>query len=343
MPAAIDPSSRIEHLLDAAEPRIARAFRAAIKELGDEIDLKEIERLLINGDIEGALRYTVVVAERIGEASTVTFITSGQDTARFLSGLDLGTIMFSQINVRAVQAMQVNNLRLINEFTAEQRRATRLALLDGIARGLNPVDQARAFRDSVGLTERQQAAVINYRRLLTGDAAEQREALTRELRDRRYDRSVQRSIKTGEALTPTQIDRMVTRYSERYVKYRAETIGRTEALRSVHQGVNEGYEQAIEAGKIDAADLERTWDSSKDKRVRRTHRFLNGQKRPWGGTWATENGIIRYPGDPEAAAEETIQCRCLLTTRIKNALKSIRKYMLYKRADNDAEVWAMAA
>ena len=342
MADAIDPASRIDDLLTKAEPRIARAFRAAIQELRDDLDLKLIEQLLINGDVEGALAYTVVVAEHVGEASAVTFVTAGQDTARFLSGLDLGIILFSQINVRAVQAMQANTLRLVTEFSAEQRRATRLALLDGIARGLNPRDQARNFRDSVGLTERQQAAVINYRRLLTGSAADQREALSRELRDRRFDRSVQRSIKTGEALSPEQIDRMVERYSSRYIKYRAEVIGRTEALRSVHEGVNEGYEQAIDAGKIDAADLVRTWDSSKDRRVRRTHRFLDGQKRPWGGTWATENGVLRYPGDPQAPAEETIQCRCLLTTRIKGALKTVRKYLVMKRATGP-DVWAMAA
>lgn len=341
MADAIDPSSRIEDLLDKAEPRIARAFRAAIAELGKELDLETIEQLLKNGDVEGALRYTRLVAERLGQATTITFFDAGQDTARFLNGLDLGSILFNQINVRAINALQQNTLRLINEFTTEQRRATRLALLDGIARGLNPRDQARNFRDSVGLTERQQAAVINYRRLLNGTAEEQREALTRELRDRRSDRMVQRSIRTGKALTPEQIDSMVSRYSKRYIKYRAEVIGRTEALRSVHEGVNEGYEQAIEAGKIDADKLERTWDSSKDRRVRRTHTFLNGQKRPWGGTWATENGIIRYPGDPEAAAEETIQCRCLLTTRIRGALKTVRKYAV--RLVKNETVWAMAA
>lgn len=342
MADAIDPVERIETLLSAAEPRIARAFVAAINGLRDELDLAEVERLLLAGDFEGALRLTQTVAEQLGQVSTVTFFAAGQDTATFLSGLDLGTILFDQVNVRAVQAMQVNNLRLISEFTAEQRAATRLALLDGIARGLNPRDQARAFRDSVGLTERQQAAVINYRRLLEGSAADQREALTRELRDRRFDRTVNRSIRTGEALTPDQIDRMVDRYRARYVKYRSEVIGRTEALRSVHQGVEEGYQQAIDAGKLDAEDLIRTWDSSKDSRVRTTHKLLNGQKRAWGEYWQTVNGIIRFPGDPNAAAEETVQCRCVLTTRIRNALKTIRKYRLYKRA-NDDEVWGMAA
>lgn len=328
MADALDPAQRIEDLLDAAEPRIARAFRTAIAQMGTELDLEEIERLLVNGDVEGALRYTQTVARQIGQASALTFIDAGQDTARFLSGLDLGTILFDIVNVRAVNALQLNTLRLITEFTHEQRAATRLALLDGIARGLNPKEQARNFRSSVGLTERQQAAVINYRRLLNGTAAEQTEALNRALHDGRLGpRRNQAGKRSAPAkpFTPEQIDRMVERYQARYIKHRAEVIGRTEALRSVHEGVNEGYAQAIEAGSIDPKNLERMWDSSRDKRVRRTHRILQGQKRPWGGTWQTENGVLRYPGDPEAPAEEVIQCRCLLTTRIKGAAKSFRE------------------
>ena len=342
MADAIDPVERIEALLDTAEPRIARAFVAAINGLRGELDLAEVERLLLAGDFEGALRLTQTVAEQLGQASTVTFFSAGQDTATFLSGLDLGTIVFDQVNTRAVQAMQANNLRLISEYTSEQRAATRLALLDGIARGLNPRDQARNFRDSVGLTERQQAAVINYRRLLEGSAADQREAATRALATKTDQKSAKAAARLGKPFKPEHIDRMVERYRARYVKYRAEVIARTEALRSVHQGVEEGYQQAIDAGKLDAQDLIRTWDSSKDARVRTTHKALNGQRRGWGGTWQTVNGVLRFPGDPNAVAEETVQCRCVLTTRIKGALKTIRKYRLFKRA-NDDEVWGMAA
>jgi hypothetical protein len=321
VPTATDPAERIDELLNTAEPRIALVFRTAVADLGDQLDLQLIENLLEAGNVEEALAYTRTVAEQLGDMATLTFFDAGQDTATFLSGLDLGTIRFDMLNVRAIQALQSNTLRLITEFTAEQRRATRLALLDGIARGLNPRDMARAFRDSIGLTETQQAAVIRYRQLLEGSAADRNEALTRALRDGRFDQTVNASIRRGVPLTPEQIDRMVGRYGERYIKYRSEVIGRSEALRSVHEGVNEAYQQAIDAGQIKAEDLTRTWDSSHDKRVRRTHRFLDGQSRPWGGTWATENGVLRYPGDPQAPAAETVQCRCLLLTRIRGGLK----------------------
>ena len=75
---------------------------------------------------------------------------------------------------------------------------------------------------------------------------------------------------------------------------------------------------------LQADQLERAWDSSRDTRVRRTHRALHGQKRRWKETWTTPNGTLRYPGDPDAPAEETIQCRCLLTTRIRLANDNVR-------------------
>ena len=49
---------------------------------------------------------------------------------------------FDQVNERAVEHMQSSRLRMIREFTAEQRLATRVALEDGIARRVNPVEMA---------------------------------------------------------------------------------------------------------------------------------------------------------------------------------------------------------
>jgi len=221
------------------------------------------------------------------------------------------------VNDRAVFHMQQERLRYIRGFTAEQRKATRAALTDGIERGLNPRDQARNFRSSVGLTAKQQGAVINYRRLLTnldGDA------LDRQLRDRRFDRTIARSIREGKPLTRKQIDAMVTRYNERYIKYRSEVIGRTEALRAVHSGNDEMYRQAIDLGEVSPQQLERTWVTARDGRVRDTHSALGGTKRGIDESWETHNGSIRYPGDPDAPSAETIQCRCSLATRIVGPL-----------------------
>jgi hypothetical protein len=322
MPAAFfdDPAQRLNDLLDREEPRIANIFRSAVDALKDEIDLDELADLIERGRLVEALDRLQNIAEQLGSASNVTFITSGQSTAEFLTGAGVGRIVFNEVNIEAVAAMQANRLEMIREFTNEQRRATSLALVSGVEAGINPRDQARNFRDSVGLTERQWAAVARYRDALNRvgvDPSAQQDVLGRALRDRRGDSQILRAVRESQRLPPPKIDWLVTRYTQRYIKYRAEVIGRTEALRAVHQGNEEMYRQAIAAGTIDADQIERNWVTRLDGRERETHLLLNGQKRGWQQPWVTRHGVIRYPGDPEAPAEETIQCRCALATRIK--------------------------
>lgn len=315
-----DPAKRLNDLLDQQELRISTVFRTAVSALKDDLDLDELADLIQQGRLEEAFGRLQEAADKVGIASNIAFVAAGQSTAQFLASANVGRVMFDQVNYRAVAAMQSNRLELVREFTAEQRRATSAALVSGVESGINPRDQARNFRDSIGLTERQWGAVANYRNALErvgSDPDAQAVALGRALRDKRGDAQINRAIREGRPLPKAKVDWMVERYTARYVKYRAEVIGRTEALRAVHQGTEEMYAQAIEAGEIRAEQIERKWVTRLDGRERRTHKFLSGQKRGWGEPFATENGTIRYPGDPQAPAVEVIQCRCALATRIK--------------------------
>lgn len=311
---AVDPASRLWDLIDKADVRFRRALINAVNAARDTYTLAEMARLLEDGNVQEAIeRVAMTGAIRLADEFAAVYTLSGRSTADTLSDALEVLVSFDQVNDRAVFVMQQERLRFIREFTASQRNATRTALVDGIERGLNPRDQARNFRASIGLTQRQQEAVINYRRLLSEGNSE---ALSRQLRDRRFDRTIARSIREGKPLTRAQIDKMVTRYNERYIKYRSEVIGRTEALRAVHSGNDEMYRQAIDAGEVTIEQLERTWVTARDGRVRDTHSMLGGEKRRIDETWETSNGSLRYPGDPDAPVEETAQCRCSLSTRI---------------------------
>lgn len=313
MATTIDPASRLEALLGKLEPVVLAAFLNMLGNIKNEFTLRHIVTLLESNQPEQAVTELVQnQANVFANSVNSTYIISGTSAAEYLNTKFIN-ISFDVTNFRAVRQMQESKLRLIREFTSGQRDATRLALTDGIQRGLNPIAQARNFKDSIGLTIKQQEAVIRYRTLLeTLDS----DALRRELRDKRFDRTVQRAIRTETHLTKAQIDRMVNRYREKFIKFRSETIARTEALRSVHQGTEELYAQAIESGTLDAETLERKWVTAKDERVRSSHMSLNGVTRKVGETFPGENGPLKYPGDPEAPASETIRCRCVLTTRI---------------------------
>ena len=233
--------------------------------------LAALERLIEQGLIEQAIQVASRAAVvRIYDGYAAVYTSAGQAGSKFIENSLEVVIGFDQANFRAVRHLQEERLRFVREFTDEQRRATQSALSDGIERGLNPRAQARNFRSSIGLTSKQQSAVANYRRLLNRASDGDTEALTRQLRDRRFDPTVRRAIRSGEPLTNKQVERMVGRYRERYVKYRSEVIARTEALRAVHSANDEAYRQAIDEDYIQVEELRRTWTIARDDRVRDT-------------------------------------------------------------------------
>ena len=315
---AEDTEARLLGLIAGAEPRLRASLIQSVTAARAIGSSGEIERLILAGRLDEAVEEAARIgAVRLADDATSVFVLAGEDTSLFLSDVLEVAVGFDQVNSRAVSTMQRERLRLIRGFTAEQRQATREALADGIRRGVNPREQARAFKASIGLTGRQQVAVNNYRRLLEETPGE---ALTRGLRDRRFDRTVRRAIRDGVPLTKAQVDRMVGRYGDRFVRFRAETIARTEALRAVHQGSEEMYRQAFDEGRLDPNEVVRTWRTAQDERVRGSHAAMEGQQRLVSEPFVSGNGnTLQHPGDPNASGLETVQCRCALATRIGQA------------------------
>jgi hypothetical protein len=305
----------LENALDRNEPVIRDAFIAMVVAARVSIDLDLVSELISTGRIEEAFASVISSVGSVGSAANHAFIDAAQDVAKQLNR-ELGTIIidFDQTNEWAVRAMRAQRMDVISGFTLQQQEATNLALVHGIRRGENPKELARTFRESIGLTARQVQYVENYRRALEEGGAS---SLTRELRDRRFDSVVRRAAAGGAPLTAAQIDKMVDRYRDRWIHHRATVIGRTQALRAVHEGGNAMFVQAIGEGLLDPNNLEQRWNTARDERVRGTHKTMHGQLRLFGNPFISGAGVIlRFPGDPRAPANEIIQCRCTLGTRI---------------------------
>lgn len=314
------PRARIERLIRRAETRFQTAFLNIVNSVLDEDTLQRIGDLLQRGRVQQAVEEAGrAMGARMANSQASVFTLAAEDHSEFFLDAMSVRIDFDITNDRAVRFLRNDRLRLIREITDSQAGAIRNALVEATERGLNPREQARAFRQAIGLTTRQERAVSRFRQLLeAGDS----EALERQLRDRRLDPTVRRAIRGERALARGEVDRMVDRYRERYRKYRAKTIARTEALRAVHAGSDELMQQAIEQGKVDQAQIEQEWHTSLDGRERDSHRTMDGQTRPYGQPFTTGAGVsIRYPGDPAAPGSETIQCRCAVTMRVKNVDK----------------------
>ena len=302
-----DPHERLERLLEDQTYAYRKRIENAIKRFQSEEQIDEIADLLAEGRESEALLVATRFANTVAAGASVVYVTSATQTAKYLERTTGLVVDYNQEHVRATKYLQENNFRLVQNLSGEQTAVLRAALVEANRAGQNPRVTARQMMDNLGLTPRQQAAVANYRRLLEAGSAR---ALRLALHDKR--------IKNIKDLSPEQIDKMVASYRARYIRYRAEVVARTEALRAVHAGVIEMYDQAIETGVLPPQELQRKWFTARDSRVRGHHVSMHGQLRPVNKPFVSGQGnLLMYPGDPSAPASDVVQCRCVVTTRFR--------------------------
>lgn len=307
-------------LLDVEEEKLRQKWREVMQWLQDQWTLEAIEAALGARNFEAFVADVERAANHFSVAVTATYGNAGAIAAQNIQSATGTPTLFDQVAERPVRFARETKVRFVRELSRDQRDMITNIVSRGIRSGINPRKMAEELQQSIGLTQRQEDAVHNFERLLRNG---ERDALLRELRDRRFDSSVERAIEGGRPLTERQIQMMVARYRQRYLAYRAEVISRTEALRAIHRGSEEMYLQAIESGEISASDIRRTWrtaggvDRRGRPRTRHSHRPMNGQPRLWGESFMSGHGnALRYPGDVDAPASETIQCRCVIVTRL---------------------------
>jgi hypothetical protein len=305
---------RLDELLAKLEPRMAKRFRSVMQRVKNKRTLAQLEGALESGQISEVIADVEKAAAVVAEGSAAIHTLAGGEVAEFLAGKLDQLVSYDAGNPRAVAALARNRLELVQGLTEDARLAIGEALRGGVDLGANPRATAIAIRDSIGLTDVQARWVANYRRKLEdADLG----ALNNALRDKRTDAMVRRAAKAGKPLPKARIDKMVDRYAERQLAYRAEVIGRTETLRALHQGQDEAYQQAIDDGHIEESRLQLRWNAGDPPRTRASHARMDGQLRRNGEAFRSGDGYaLRYPGDPNAPASETASCRCVLSRRV---------------------------
>ena len=310
-------------LLDLIERHLGNGWIDLAEYLRDHNQLADIEARLEEDDIEGVIADIDVAAKQFAAETQAAYDLAGAAEANWLSdelsSPDVPVVVrFDVENWRAVERARSDDLELVRGLAEEQRANVKQILADGVQRGLNPREMAKDIRGSIGLAPIQERAVRSYRRALEdGDWSN---ALGRELRDARADRSLERLLRDGGQLGEERIDSLVDRYRANYLTHRAEVIARTEGLRSLHQGTEDLFCQAIDRGDVVVGQLVRIWNSAHDRRVRRSHYAMDKQERDFGEPFESGNGVeLRYPGDPDADSSEVVNCRCVVSTRFRSA------------------------
>lgn len=322
----------MDALITATQGRLRRSWIAGFEQLLEHNSAADIAARIEAGRPDGDILEGVRdAAMRVATGWHAGYIAAGQTAARWLDGemrrMEKRSLVrkllpvFDVSDPPAAHWAAQNRLDLVREIDEETRRLIKDVLMEGARAGINPLDVARDLREHLGLTEYQRQIVQNYRREL--EQGLYANALKRELTSGHSDRAIAAAMAGNRSLTAKQIDTAVERYRQNWIDYRARTIARTEGLRVVHQGSDELYRQAIERGDIEPDQLEQTWHhgppgKTGTKGERAFHRSMDGQTKTFPEPFVSGlGGLLRYPGDPEASAEETANCRCVKTTRLR--------------------------
>lgn len=336
MPSQGSQARLFTELLDRYGPEIAKAFMRAMSDVRSSVQINRVIRALERADIEAALEaldLELSVYEDLRDALQRAYLEGGRTTEGAIPRRAGVSFRFSLLgNPRAERWIGDHSSNLITRINDDTRQAVRSTLREALAQGVNPrstairivgaVDPRTGRREGgvLGLTAAQERYVASARgELASGETADLRAYLGRELRDRRFDRSIAKAIRDGEPL-PADIQRKaVLAYERRLLKFRGDMIGRTESLTALNAGQYEALRQMVESGKIQANQIRRVWRSAGDFRVRDTHRGMNGDSVGLEEAFRSPSGaMLLYPGDTSrgAPASEIINCRCVAEARI---------------------------
>lgn len=315
--------NRLAALLAQYDASIQAAFLEAIRSKANSINLTDLAAAIEAREIDRALRIAGVTrADLFPFDSTINsaFVAGGQTIAAAAPAFAV-SFGFDGRATRAEAWARDHVGGLVTNIVDDQVQMLRETIGTQIAGGVNP---RRAALDIAGRTvgNARQGGYIGLSRPQAGYLASARDELaqldanyfTRTLRDKRFDGIVRKAIDAGKPLAQADIDRIASRYSDRLLKRRADTIARTESITALRAGRREGIEQAVEAGAIRAETLTRVWNATGDSRTRPDHMQMNG-KTVTGLTepWVLPDGSrLLYPGDTSlsASASQTIMCRC---------------------------------
>ncbi|KWT70770.1 hypothetical protein APY04_0831 [Hyphomicrobium sulfonivorans] len=338
------PSLRkqIETLIDAWEPRLKKAFLDSIDDIKTNADMQALLRAIKAKDINAvadALHieraafapYEAALAQAYG-AGGATTVAVVQSAAR-RSGASV-VIRFDVRNPRAEQWLNdVSGQRITGRVIPDQLAAIRTVLEDGYAKGNGPRKIARGLigdwnratgrRDGgvLGLTNAQAEYVVKARsELLSGSPDDLRNYLTRNRRDRRFDKAIIEAIERGQPLDASTVSRATAAYESRLLQLRSEMVARTETMEAVMASQDEAFRQGLEKSGYSEGAVTRVWRSASDGRVRHTHAAMNGQEvRGLETPFVSPSGArMKFPGDVSLGAgpSEIIGCRCSIEYNI---------------------------
>lgn len=318
--------------LDELSPGLRREFLKAVRDITNQAILLDVQRAIELGKVDEVVRLLGLEPAALAPLDQALRALQAQGAVFQIAALPRrprGTTQprFDSRALEAEEWLREHSSKLITEILVDQREVVRAALEDGLSRGRSPRSTAldligRKSGGSVrsggviGLTSQQAGFVSRARRELE---SLDDHYFTRKLRDKRYDTRMRKALRSGNRLSRPEIEQMVSRYAQRLLRRRAETISRTETLAALNAGRLEQVRQMVERGDISRESVSLVWDAVGDSRTRRDHMVMESQTVPLGQPFTGPDGSqLMFPGDNSlgAPADMIVNCRCTLRVKV---------------------------
>lgn len=333
--------SSLNQLYALTIPEIQEVFLKAMENIVDRAMLDEMVKAIEDNDPEALFRVSGFtpaalnpIIDRIEQAYNdgADYEVSGWPK-RILTPSGTVIFQFNMRNYAVEQDLRKFSSNWITNITNEVKENIRISLEEGMRNGDNPRTTALNIVGRVNLsTRKREGGVIglssNQLRWVSNTKNYLEELDERyfnlKLRDKRFDATVRKAIDNNENLSKKTIEKLLTSYKARALRYRGEVIARTETLHSISRGRNASYIQAIEEGTLTKRQITKEWDDVGDGRERLSHVYLGnkygrGKGIGFDEAFITQSGArLMYPGDNSlnAPLDEIIQCRCRARYRV---------------------------
>ena len=318
-------------LLERYGRSVADAFLRAVDTIRSGVELQRLTAAIEAGQIEEALEALHIdpaafneVADRLRDAQTAAGRTTAEAMPQRTPNGTALVVRYDGRNPEAERAASSQGSRLITGLTTEARENAARFISAGLSRGANPrvvaldlvgrVSRVTGKRVGgiIGLSTPQTEYVASAREeLRSADPALLKNYLDRKRRDKRFDRSVTKAIREGRPMDAEVAARAAQAYENRLLLQRGEVIGQHETFAALETSKEQAFRQAVDAGKVSASAVTKTWRHFTVRQFRDQHLAINGQKVGLMGLFVMPDGTtMRHPHDPDAPIRHTAGCRC---------------------------------
>jgi hypothetical protein len=267
------------------QPDVARDVLRAFRIIRESLSDAQLARLIASGQIDAILddalldRAFLPLQDRIRKATERAFDLSTQDLPKGGKVDGQIAVSFDYLNPKVITAVRQLDSRVVQELKDETRTMVRAHVENGLRDGRPHASIARELRQSVGMSAHQAENAAKFRSKLE-----------------------------AKGIPVAKIDTMLAAYEKNAVSVNAKTIARTATLDSLKLGQRLSWEDAVAKGMVRPEQMVERWTTVGDDRVRDEHRAMNGEEKPFDGTYS--NGD-RIPGENEW------NCRCVSRVIIK--------------------------